>query len=64
VEMQIPFDRLAEVPNIPPKPGERWRFNLYRLEHHDRRTVEGQSFSPLFIGDFHALPRFGWLVFE
>ncbi|GHG74131.1 carbohydrate-binding family 9-like protein [Comamonas sp. JC664] len=64
VEMQIPFDRLAEVPNIPPKPGDRWRFNLYRLEHHDRRTVEGQSFSPLFVGDFHALPRFGWLVFE
>ncbi|ABF91795.1 putative lipoprotein [Myxococcus xanthus DK 1622] len=64
VEMQIPFDRLAEVPHIPPQPGDRWRFNLYRLEHHDRRTVEGQSFSPLFVGDFHALPRFGWLVFE
>ncbi|AEI66060.1 carbohydrate-binding family 9-like protein [Corallococcus macrosporus] len=64
VELRIPFDRLAEVPHLPPRPGDRWRFNLYRLEHHDRRTVEGQSFSPLFVGDFHALPRFGWLVFE
>ncbi|NNC20339.1 carbohydrate-binding family 9-like protein [Corallococcus exiguus] len=64
VEMAIPFNRLAEVPHIPPQPGERWRFNLYRLEHHDRRQVEGQAFSPLFIGDFHALPRFGWLVFQ
>jgi len=39
-------------------------FNLYRLEHIERRQVEGQAFSPLFMGDFHNLPRFGWLVFE
>ncbi|NMO22424.1 carbohydrate-binding family 9-like protein [Pyxidicoccus fallax] len=64
VEMRIPFARLAEVPHIPPQKGDRWRFNLYRLEHHERRTVEGQAFSPLFVGDFHALPRFGWLTFQ
>ena len=64
VEMRIPFARLAEVPHVPPQKGERWRFNLYRLEHHGRRAVEGQAFSPLFVGDFHALPRFGWLTFQ
>ncbi len=64
VELRIPFARLAEVPSVPPQKGERWRFNLYRLEHLKRRTVEGQAFSPLFVGDFHALPRFGWLTFE
>lgn len=64
VEMAIPFNKLAEVPHLPPQKGDRWRFNLYRLEHHDRRQVEGQAFSPLFVGDFHALPRFGWLTFE
>jgi hypothetical protein len=64
VELQIPFARLAEVPNVPPKKGDRWRFNLYRLEHLERRAVEGQAFSPLFVGDFHALSRFGWLTFE
>ncbi|MDC0715009.1 carbohydrate-binding family 9-like protein [Stigmatella sp. ncwal1] len=64
VEMQIPFARLAEVPSVPPRKGDRWRFNLYRLEHLGRRGVEGQAFSPLFIGDFHALPRFGWLTFD
>ena len=64
VEMQIPLARLAEVPHLPPRPGDRWRFNLYRLEHLDRRQVEGQAFSPLFVGDFHHLPRFGWLVYE
>jgi hypothetical protein len=64
VEMQIPIARLAEVPHVPPRPGDRWRFNLYRLEHLNRKTVEGQAFSPLFVGDFHHLPRFGWLVFD
>ncbi|HYH99272.1 carbohydrate-binding family 9-like protein [Hyalangium sp.] len=63
-ELQIPFARLAEVPNVPPRKGERWRFNLYRLEHLGRSSVEGQAFSPLFVGDFHALPRFGWLTFD
>lgn len=63
-EMKIPIARLADVPNVPPKPGDRWRFNVYRLEHLQRRSVEGSSFSPLFRGDFHALPRFGWLQFD
>jgi hypothetical protein len=65
VEMQIPINRLDEVPHIPPQPGDRWRFNLYRLEHLVReKQVEGQPFSPLYQGDFHNLPRFGWLVFD
>jgi hypothetical protein len=64
VELRIPLARLAQVPHLPPKPGDRWRFNLYRLEHLGRKQVEGQSFSPLFQGDFHNLPRFGWLVFD
>ncbi|MBL8949988.1 MAG: carbohydrate-binding family 9-like protein [Myxococcaceae bacterium] len=63
-EMKIPIANLANVPHAPQK-GDVWRFNLYRLEHLKRRTeIEGQSFSPLFVGDFHALPRFGKLVFE
>ncbi|MFL5349140.1 MAG: carbohydrate-binding family 9-like protein [Hyalangium sp.] len=65
VELQIPIARLAEVPNIPPKKGDRWRFNLYRLDHLERhKVVEGQAFSPTFVPDFHALPRFGWLTFD
>jgi hypothetical protein len=63
VEMKIPYGPLAAVPNKPPRPGDRWRVNLYRLEHPRRKGVEGQAFSPLFVGDFHHLPRFGWLVF-
>ena len=62
-ELRIPISELMEVPNVPPRPGDRWRFNLYRLEKVKREQQEGQSFSPLFKGDFHHLPRFGWLEF-
>lgn len=64
-EMKIPIAKLTSVPRVPPQKGDRWRFNAYRLEqftHH--QPGEGQSFSPLFVGDFHALPRFGWLIFD
>ncbi|HZA52421.1 MAG TPA: sugar-binding protein [Myxococcaceae bacterium] len=64
VEMRIPYEPLAKVPRVPPVRGDRWRFNLYRLEHLQRKTVEGHAFSPLFVGDFHHLPRFAWLVFD
>jgi len=65
VEMKIPLKNLYDVPRLPPQKGDKWRFNAYRLEHLKRRTsIEGQAFSPLFQGDFHNLPRFGWLVFE
>lgn len=63
VELQIPYATLPDA-NGPPSKGDRWRFNLYRLESHGRRQVEGMSFSPLFVGDFHALPRFGHLIFD
>jgi hypothetical protein len=64
-EMQIPIANLNSVPHVPPQKGDVWRFNLYRLEHIVRlKNIEGQSFSPLYQGDFHNLPRFGKLIFE
>ena len=64
-ELRIPVANLASVPRWPPQPGDRWRFNLYRLEwHSQRKRNEGSAFSPPFVGDFHHLPRFGWLEFE
>jgi len=61
-EMRIPVERLAGVPRWPPQPGDRWRFNLYRLEwHSERRVNEGSAFSPPLVGDFHYLSRFGYL---
>ena len=63
-EMQIPLAALTAVPQLPPQKGARWRVNLYRLEHLQRTQVEGQAFSPVFVGDFHHLPRFGWLQLD
>ena len=34
------------------------------LELPDRKNAQGQAFSPLFVGDFHAVDRFAWLVFD
>jgi len=63
VEMAIPIAKLAKVPHVPPKKGDSWRFNLYRLDV-DQGRQEGMAFSPLFVGDFHNLPRFGRLNFD
>jgi hypothetical protein len=64
VEAAIPIANLAAVPHVPPRPGDEWRINLYRLDwYNDRKVNEGSAFSPLFVGDFHALQRFGWLEF-
>jgi len=63
VEMAIPMAKLAKVPRVPPRKGDQWRFNLYRLDIQGQRQ-EGMAFSPLFVGDFHHLPRFGRLNFD
>lgn len=63
VELRIPFAALSHVPRSPPGAGDRWRFNLYRLEQLAPGHIEGQAFSPLGVRDFHHLPRFGWLDF-
>ncbi|MHB8417867.1 MAG: carbohydrate-binding family 9-like protein [Myxococcales bacterium] len=64
-EAAIPIAKLDSVPHVPPHPGDRWRANLYRLDWHTHRKInEGSAWSPLYMGDFHNLPRFGWLEFQ
>ncbi len=64
VELRIPVEAVRGAAP-PPRPGTRWRANLYRLERQNRAgAVEGQAFSPPYRGDFHALDRFGWLLFD
>ncbi len=64
VEMALPLAALRGAAP-PPRPGTRWRVNLYRLETHNRAGVaEGSAFSAPLRRDFHALDRFGWLVFD
>lgn len=57
VEVRIPLTSLSSTS---PKPGTRWRLNLFR---HDRASHTGLAFSPTLTGTFHAPQRFGWLEF-
>lgn len=61
-ELAIPFGTLTSIPHIPPQPGDRWRFNLFRLDH-GYRGVEGMALSPVMVGDFHNLPKYAHLRF-
>lgn len=59
-EWAIPF---AALGSAPPRPGERWRANFYRID----RAGDGQfsAWSPTLADppDFHVPDRFGHLVF-
>lgn len=60
-EIALPFEDVVTAPNIPPKSGDRWRMNLFRVER--RPKVAELAWSPTLEDDFHVLPRFGELVF-
>ncbi len=61
-EMAIPFHQMHDAPNIPPKPGDRWRMNLYRIDHLPR-CDEYSAWSPTLKIDFHRPQHFGELLF-
>lgn len=66
-EWRIPFDQIRGL-NAPPKPGDAWRINLFRLDRvrQGGRVVDNQAsaWSSPLSGDFHNIQRFGWLRFE
>jgi hypothetical protein len=67
VEMQIPLEaakgREKEMKNVPPKVGTEWRVNFFRLDMPAGKPQWGSAWSPPLVGDFHALDKFGVLVF-
>ncbi len=67
VEMQIPLEdakgKLKELKNVPPKVGTEWRVNFFRLDMPAGRPQVGTGWSPPLVGDFHALDKFGVLIF-
>jgi len=40
-EIALPMEDVVPAPNIPPKPADRWRLNLYRVEKPPRPTSPG-----------------------
>ncbi|HET6279933.1 MAG TPA: carbohydrate-binding family 9-like protein [Polyangia bacterium] len=66
VELAIPLEDVkglsAEGPKMPPSPGDTWRFNMFRLDV-PAKGPQASGWSPPMVGDFHALDKFGDLVF-
>ena len=63
-EYAIPLDQLVGAPNVPPKPGDKWRMNLFRIDSPKDGPTQYYSWSPVLVPSFHTPTRFGWLRFE
>lgn len=69
-EVFIPYELLEPLQNVPPKPGSRWRANVYRMDYDQRgEKTEGKAAATSWdwapVGpSFHEFKSFGTLVFE
>lgn len=61
-EIKFPLADAVTAPNIPPKPGDTWGMNLYRIDKKPERA--GLAWSPIMKGDYHTPSMFGSLVFS
>jgi hypothetical protein len=62
-ELALPFKTLTEGGGVPPKAGDEWRANFFRVDVTKGKPAYS-AWSPPLRGDFHALDRFGSVVFE
>ncbi|MBM3213442.1 hypothetical protein FJZ36_00775 [Candidatus Poribacteria bacterium] len=63
VEMALPLDEFYTAPHAPPKVGDEWRMNLYRIDRSEPGAPELSSWSQTLIPNFHNASRFGYLRF-
>lgn len=64
IEAAIPLAEFITARNIPPKNGEHWLFNIYRINNTRSGSVEYSAWSPTGIINFHMPESFGKLIFE
>jgi hypothetical protein len=61
-EIFLPYDLLRPLPNRVPRPGTRWRANIYRIDY-DREPSTSWDWAR--VGpSFHEFQKFGTLVFR
>lgn len=60
-EIALPMEDIVPAPHMPPKPGDRWRLNLYRVEK--KPAPAALAWSPTLTNDFHKPNMFGEIVF-
>ena len=63
VEMAVPMEDFLTAPNCPPKAGDVWLVNLYRIDRSPRGD-EYTAWSPPGRINYHTPERFGRLVFS
>ena len=61
-ECFIPFALFKGLGNVPPRPGVRWRANLYRIDY-DELPATHWAWSPASGANFHNVRGFGTLLF-
>jgi len=64
VEYAIPLAPLIGAPHIPPREGDSWRMNLYRIDSPEPGRQKFYAWSPTEKIDFHRPWRFGILKFQ
>lgn len=64
VEWAIPFGELSVAPNVPPKDGDIWRINLFRIDQTPEPEYSCWSPTMKIPADFHVPEAFGYLVFR
>jgi hypothetical protein len=64
VEYAIPLSRLIGAPHIPPRKGDAWRMNLYRIDSPEPGRLKYYAWNPTEKIDFHRPWRFGILLFQ
>jgi hypothetical protein len=63
-EIAIPMSEFPTAPNIPPKTGDRWLINMYRIDRPSSGNDEYSAWSPTGKLNFHVPERFGEIIFE
>src|SRR5882672_5634711 len=68
VEMAIPLEDVKGLDKgsalkLPPGVGDKWRINMFRMDMPQGKPQQASAWSPPMVGDFHALDKFGDLVF-
>src|SRR5262249_8806804 len=48
---------------LPPAFGDSWKINMYRMDAPEGKAQQAAAWSPPLVGDFHALDKFGEIVF-
>lgn len=62
-EMAIPLLEFVTAASNPPKPGDKWRMNLYRIDRPKDGSDEHSAWQPTGKVQFHMPDKFGTLEF-